>query len=102
MAFDGKAFGEEVVAAVRDYVSRATEPLKQQIAELERRVAEADQRGLRYRGVHQKAESYKRGDAVTHDGSLWICLRAEAEGRPGTSDDWQLAVKAGRDGKDAR
>ncbi len=51
-----------------------------------------------YKGVW-KAEAYKRGNAVTWGGSLWIALR-DTEVKPETNADWQLAVKRGRDGKD--
>jgi hypothetical protein len=56
---------------------------------------------LIYRGVHREGR-YAAGDAVTHQGSLWIA-RAATERRPGSeggAQDWQLAVKKGRDGKD--
>jgi integrin beta 3 len=36
---------------------------------------------------------------VTLDGSLFIAQR-DTEAMPGTSADWRLAVKRGRDGKD--
>lgn len=50
--------------------------------------------------VHRPGESYEKGDAVTHGGSYWIA-KADTNGTPGKSDDWRLAVKRGRDGKDA-
>ena len=52
-----------------------------------------------YRGVWREG-SFKAGDAVTWGGSLWIAQRA-TEAKPETNDDWKLAVKRGRDGKDA-
>jgi len=51
--------------------------------------------------VWQPSEQYWKNNFITHDGSVWVCLR-DTEGKPGTSLDWQLAVKKGRDGKDAR
>lgn len=56
-----------------------------------------------YRGVWPAAsfEPYRKGAFVTHDGSLWIA-RTETRSKPGTADDWQLAVKRGADGKDLR
>lgn len=56
-----------------------------------------------YRGVWQPSafDPYARGSAVTFDGSLWVA-RTETRAKPGTGDDWQLAVKRGHDGKDAR
>lgn len=53
------------------------------------------------RGVHRPGAPYEKGDVVTHGGSLWIAQKdttaAPGEGSP----DWRLAVKRGRDGKDA-
>lgn len=53
-----------------------------------------------YRGVYKEGEGYVRGDMVTWGGSLWHC-DAETKDKPGT-DDWTLACKKGRDGKDAK
>jgi hypothetical protein len=47
----------------------------------------------------ESAGEYKRGDIVTHKGSVWLAKSDTAE-RPGTGDGWRLIVKAGRDGKD--
>lgn len=70
--------------------------LVQRIHELEERVAKAEQKGLSFKGVHQRANGYIRGDCVTRQGSLWIAL-CETDRTPGDGGDWQLAVKAGRD-----
>jgi hypothetical protein len=52
------------------------------------------------RGVFKAGESYKRGDAVTWGGSLWIA-QMETGVKPDTADSgWRLAVRKGRDGKD--
>lgn len=53
-----------------------------------------------YRGVFE-ARKHLAGDSVTYQGSLWIAKR-DTEDKPYPSDDWQLAVKRGRDGKDGR
>jgi hypothetical protein len=47
-----------------------------------------------------KHGTYERGDAVTRDGGQWIA-QCETETTPGDSAHWRLAVKRGRDGKDA-
>jgi hypothetical protein len=67
----------------------------------EKRLDATEGRGLRFCGVYQRAAEYQRGDAVTADGSLFIALTDNPQGDPGGSNDWQLAVKRGRDGKDA-
>lgn len=51
-----------------------------------------------YRGVWS-AGAFKRGDVVTSGGSLWIAM-ADTEGKPEACDDWKLAVKRGRDGRE--
>jgi len=53
-----------------------------------------------YQGAWEPGIAYQRGDAVTHDGSVWIAM-AEAEARPGSSGTtgWRLAVKRGRDAR---
>lgn len=55
---------------------------------------------FKYRGVWREAQTYWRGNAVSHSGSTWMALAATTT-RPGTKEgavDWQLACKAGRDG----
>lgn len=52
------------------------------------------------RGVWQSGVTYAAGDCVTRSGSYWIAQR-DTTAAPGAHDDWRLAVKKGRDGKDA-
>jgi hypothetical protein len=53
-----------------------------------------------YKDVFSEEKQYERGDQVTRDGCQWIALKDQPQGIPGQSDDWQLAVKKGRDGRD--
>jgi hypothetical protein len=53
-----------------------------------------------YRNVFKEGEQYEAGDMVTWGGSLWHCDKATSA-KPGT-DDWTLACKKGRDGKDVK
>lgn len=54
------------------------------------------------RGVFRAGEEYKRGDAVTWGGSLWIAQQ-ETTAKPDSPESgWRLAVKKGRDGKDSK
>lgn len=54
------------------------------------------------RGVFKAEETYSAGDGVTWGGSYWIAQR-ETSAKPDTPDSgWRLAVKRGRDGKDAK
>lgn len=51
------------------------------------------------RGVWREGE-YEKGDTVTFGGSAFIAQRDTTD-KPETSDAWRLAVKRGRDGRDA-
>lgn len=53
------------------------------------------------RGVFRDGTEYLRGDGVTFGGSWWIAQKDAPQGKPGVSPDWRLAVKKGRDGRDA-
>lgn len=53
------------------------------------------------RGVYRKEHAYERGDGVTYGGSFWIAQKDAPEGVPGGSEDWRLAVKRGRDGRES-
>ena len=52
------------------------------------------------RGVWREGE-YRKGDAVSWAGSLWIAQEDTSE-KPDAGKGWRLAVKRGRDGKDAK
>jgi hypothetical protein len=55
-----------------------------------------------YCGLFENGHTYERGDLVTLAGCVWHCNAATSRERPGNgSKDWTLAVKCGRDGKDA-
>ncbi len=70
---------------------------------LKDRVADLEAAPIRYRGVWQNSDEYKRGHVVTDNGSAWHAVKDIEPGeRPGVSKSWQLMVKAGRDGKDTR
>jgi hypothetical protein len=86
-------------------VSDAT--IADRIAALESRVEELERRPtLRYLGVWTVDRAYTPGDFVTYAGSLWACSVACVGVKPGkitnSPSRWQLAVKAGRDGRDVR
>lgn len=54
-----------------------------------------------YCGVYQNGARYEPGDMVTLNGSVWHATAPTSE-RPGLGNPtWTLAVKCGRDGKDA-
>lgn len=53
-------------------------------------------------GVYKTGRDYVRGAIVSYDGSGFICKVDKTSAVPGTSSDWRLFVKRGRDGKDLR
>lgn len=55
-----------------------------------------------YKGVYRDGEAYDEHDNVTWAGSQWTSTKADNTDKPGSSDAWQLTVKAGRPGKDLR
>lgn len=52
------------------------------------------------RGVYKPGETYQPMNVATFGGSLWIA-QEETNAKPGESKAWRLAVKCGRDGRDA-
>jgi hypothetical protein len=55
-----------------------------------------------YRGVFKEGEAYQRGDMVTWGGSVFYAEK-ETSAKPDSADSgFKLAVKRGRDGKDAK
>ena len=53
-----------------------------------------------HKGIYAEAQTYAVGDCVTYDGSTWHCQTPTTGHKPGTSPDWRLIVKRGRDGRD--
>jgi hypothetical protein len=97
------ALAKEIADVFREHVAAVTGPLRDRIERLELRTVQAEKQAaeFRYRGVWQPGEQYRRNNFITHDGSVWVCLR-DTEGKPGQCLDWQLAVRRGRDGKDGK
>jgi hypothetical protein len=82
---------EEIVHAI----DVATAPLRERIAELERRASV----GVKWCGVHEVGRRYLEGSIVTKDGSLWLCTDTTTE-RPGRGAGWRLIVKGGHGRRD--
>jgi hypothetical protein len=88
MAFDGAAFGEGIVQAIKSYVDRENAALRARIAALEARPI------VKYVGVWRAGKSYEPGSMATDNGSLWHA-NGHTTSRPGTDNSWTLAVKRG-------
>lgn len=52
-------------------------------------------------GVWDAGKAYDKGDGVTSGGNYWIAQK-DTKDAPGTSKDWRMAVRKGRDGRDLR
>jgi hypothetical protein len=89
-----------LIDTLRDLFSRQ----RAQLAALEARVAvlEARPLGVRYAGTWDAETDYETDQAVTASGSVWIARTPSRGLRPGEGPEWTLAVKRGRDGRDAR
>ena len=88
-----KAIGEIIHAEIK----RALEPVQKQLDRLELRfeATELTAREMRYAGTWHANAKYKKGNFVTHSGSLWACRIDDIQTIPGADfDGWQLAVKS--------
>ncbi len=98
-ALDMSVLAEELAAIINEQVAAMVAPLTARIAALEE--AMKQEKGLAYKGVYTAGEVYDAGSLVTFSGSLWHCDRL-TKAKPGEDPAcWTLAVKKGRDGKDA-
>lgn len=52
-------------------------------------------------GFFKEGQTYEQGDGVTFGGSYWIAQKATTTKPEVGSQDWRLAVRKGRDGKNA-
>lgn len=79
---------EMVAEVIAEAVKEATAPLLKRIEMLE-------EGGIKYLGNYQRAAEYKRGDTVTHKGSLWTAIQQADPGTaPGDNpEQWQLSQK---------
>jgi hypothetical protein len=79
------------------FVDKRVRPMEKRIAALEARLAQQ-----RYVGTWSQGAEYKSGNSISHGGCVWVALE-DTSAKPGTANNgWVLAVKKGRDGKDAK
>lgn len=53
------------------------------------------------RGIFRDGTEYEKGDVVTWDSSMWICLADATKAKPATAD-WRMSVRKGQNGKDGK
>jgi hypothetical protein len=91
---------DEGFDAVKKYIDDIADHIEERLLAVE--ASASNVRSLTYRGTYQRAETYLKNNCLTEGGSLWIAIKDNPQGKPGASDDWQLAAKRGADGKDAK
>ncbi|MFT4255690.1 MAG: HK97 family phage prohead protease [Pseudoxanthomonas sp.] len=84
---------------VREQMNASEERLTARITELESKLQELSDDGLRYRGFWRDGMSAKRGDGFTHDGSLWRANRTTEHAPSNESSDWAVLARKGRDAR---
>jgi hypothetical protein len=87
------AIGETIVSEVKSAIA----PLQQELMRLTLKLENAELRAreLRYAGTWNAQGRWKRGNLVSHQGSLWHCNLDDLATVPGQDfDGWQLAVKS--------
>lgn len=88
---------------VKGYVDRSFDEFEAWIRGIEKRLVELETNQFSDEGVWVDLKSYRINHGVTHSGSYWIAQRSTQPGeKPGSGNCWRLAVKAGKDGRDAR
>jgi hypothetical protein len=88
--------GERFARAVKNDVRVRLKPIEERLAAIETRGE------VEYLGVFKPGTIYRKGNLVTHHGSLWSCLQDTTDAPGAAAVGWRLAAKRGRDGKDAR
>lgn len=96
--------GKDGVASVDEIRAIAAKAVDDRLEDVvQKRVAEVVGAlpTLRYRDLYQAGVEYRAGDCVTWGGQLYHCNEPTSS-KPGDSKAWALAVKRGRDGRDAK
>jgi hypothetical protein len=76
------------------YVNAQVMPLRKEIADLKKQVAELQEGGVRFSGTHQRGNEYRRGEICSYDNSLWVALvDVKPMEIPGKCAAWQLALR---------
>ena len=71
------------------------------LTQLQERVAALEECPVDYRGTYEEGVTYPARSFCSHAGSVWWSA-VKTKARPGEGPPWILAVKRGRDGKDAK
>ena len=89
---------EAMIKVMMEYVKA----LRARLDEQGKKITQLETTRMKYCGVWKHGTAYCEGDFVTLRGCVWACVAPTNSATPGKSPAWRLAVKAGRDGKDAK
>lgn len=87
------AFNKSLDAETLGEIASVVERLER----VESSIAELADNGFRYRGYYRNGDKARRGDAYTHDGSLWYALRSTEDKPCRESNDWNVVARKGKD-----
>jgi hypothetical protein len=79
---------------LREFLPTLTGELTAKVNALAEKVADLEQRQLRFKGVWREGNVYEANSLVIKRGGLWIA-KATTITPPGSSDDWRLCTKSG-------
>lgn len=91
--------GERVSKALDAEAIETMAEMAERLDRLETTLQEIADGGFKYRGYWRDGMKAKRGDAFTHDGSLWWAVRTTSDRPCNESVDWHIAARKGRDAK---
>ena len=84
---------------VDEEIKKAVAPMKERIEALENELRENPV--FKFLGVWNFETTYRKHNAVSYQGSLWICTAPSTKDVPGGPEGtWTLAVKRGKDAKE--
>jgi hypothetical protein len=89
MSLDVDRLAEVILEGTKALIAKELAPLRNRIAELERKQVE-------FKGAYTRGAEYRRGDIAQRSGSAWLALRDDP-GTPSENDGWLQLSKAGRE-----
>jgi hypothetical protein len=100
----GAAIAKAVRTDLQEFEKRMQAEFDRRLAKLTEELQAMKSAMPEYKGVWDVQTRYSAGSMVTQAGSVWFARCAVPAGvKPGEDHNaWTLAVKRGRDGKDAR
>jgi hypothetical protein len=98
---DMQAWATALGEVLPEYFAHHVQPLLARIDALEKAAAAGPNLADVFKGTWMPGTVYSRGSLSVWDGCLWLSL-VDSNQKPGTTADWKMITKKGRDGKDLR